>query len=1019
MSAAQQFPRNFSDTTTAATSPAHGPDTRLPSLSELISESGRQSPRVAAWAHPPPLQVQPSLIHPHQFVADSQQQQLSYDERHLKRPRTLSNGYPPPSPGVAAPPDNVPNNGIMLAHDHQEQLSYDQRQAKRPRTFSSGYPPPSPGLTGPPGNAHNNGIVLPAPQYPSQEFNHLAQPQQQYTNYPQQLSSIQQVKAPQHALPSYSTEAWPPSRVQAQQSPVYQRARPLSASVRPPPPVQAPRPSNVSAVSNRMQRPTFNESQRSIPLTSLETRPASQGRAAPVLGTTERSVTMGNDRTPSVYTALGAKRTYQNNTTGQVPQPVSARMQTSYSQEKVPYGAARLPIPMHADKILPLDMARQLQLPHHHPDKLAIPIQVVNEIVAHCQALYDFASRYAQKRASSLDARPSAEELVEMRTRAGKVVKLLENVRKVPEVSPDDSRQYSTQAHPNGVGDPRTGVFERERRASTSVRMDFRPPQGGATSSDGDMHMSDPASTRPSYENNTDPSRSSHLRPQQQHTPMTVDHQVMQSREAASSSPKDDRIRLAPMNTGMHNHSLAPQLAEDGRLPKRPWEEMAAGSDGGGSSSSYCGGRPYDSQQHISNLRTPSQPDIVSQEQQLPQQAANRGGETISGMQGGNHAHYEHSPHNTGGAPRYEQGAQQRTYDPSKPYDAGADPTRFAYDPATRANGESGGIAKDEVLRAPSGNTSPTKDSTEALNSGQTTAESDMALIRSKRSGAMANSSNSEAAEDGSSKKYRKRSQRVGPPGQCHSCNIRETPEWRRGPDGARTLCNACGLHYAKLVRKRNKALDEPPISIEVLRASARSAESTAAARAQRNSQQQQQQQQTQRSSNAALVATPYIVKLEADHQQSMQVQNEEQRDAGELEYSLPLMTDDKQQVKRHARTKAFRPKAEQVDLPALQYTSPSQSRHADAYAGSKEFQGSFGLTGPVSGVVATSSSVSAIASIIPRPSTSSSASHVPPPPWENAPMSAGKPYFSDAHMDGRAFSLGQAQPQIFPPRPS
>ena len=36
--------------------------------------------------------------------------------------------------------------------------------------------------------------------------------------------------------------------------------------------------------------------------------------------------------------------------------------------------------------------------------------------------------------------------------------------------------------------------------------------------------------------------------------------------------------------------------------------------------------------------------------------------------------------------------------------------------------------------------------------------------------------------------------QRAAPPGRCHSCNRAETPEWRRGPDGARTLCNACGL---------------------------------------------------------------------------------------------------------------------------------------------------------------------------------------------------------------------------------
>lgn len=37
---------------------------------------------------------------------------------------------------------------------------------------------------------------------------------------------------------------------------------------------------------------------------------------------------------------------------------------------------------------------------------------------------------------------------------------------------------------------------------------------------------------------------------------------------------------------------------------------------------------------------------------------------------------------------------------------------------------------------------------------------------------------------------------------RCHSCNRGETTMWRRGPDGAGTLCNACGLHYAKLTRK-------------------------------------------------------------------------------------------------------------------------------------------------------------------------------------------------------------------------
>ncbi|KAJ3474715.1 hypothetical protein NLI96_g12301 [Meripilus lineatus] len=106
----------------------------------------------------------------------------------------------------------------------------------------------------------------------------------------------------------------------------------------------------------------------------------------------------------------------------------------------------------------------------------------------------------------------------------------------------------------------------------------------------------------------------------------------------------------------------------------------------------------------------------------------------------------------------------------------------------------------------------------------QTTAEQDMEIIRSKRATSAAGNAPGQPKS-----KYRKRS-RATPPGKCHSCNIRETPEWRRGPDGARTLCNACGLHYAKLMRKRDKAsamgLDGKTntITIESLRASTASA---------------------------------------------------------------------------------------------------------------------------------------------------------------------------------------------------
>lgn len=88
---------------------------------------------------------------------------------------------------------------------------------------------------------------------------------------------------------------------------------------------------------------------------------------------------------------------------------------------------------------------------------------------------------------------------------------------------------------------------------------------------------------------------------------------------------------------------------------------------------------------------------------------------------------------------------------------------------------------------------------------------------------------------------YKKRS-RAPAPGSCQACGTSETPEWRRGPDGARTLCNACGLHYAKLVRKRmqQEGGEEPSpsqappqvglVSLEELRASTKSAEAAAAA---------------------------------------------------------------------------------------------------------------------------------------------------------------------------------------------
>ncbi|KAI9283130.1 hypothetical protein BY458DRAFT_495518 [Sporodiniella umbellata] len=52
--------------------------------------------------------------------------------------------------------------------------------------------------------------------------------------------------------------------------------------------------------------------------------------------------------------------------------------------------------------------------------------------------------------------------------------------------------------------------------------------------------------------------------------------------------------------------------------------------------------------------------------------------------------------------------------------------------------------------------------------------------------------------------KKNKLTHRVLLPMKCQSCQSSETPEWRKGPLGPRTLCNACGLIWTKL-RKQEK----------------------------------------------------------------------------------------------------------------------------------------------------------------------------------------------------------------------
>jgi len=41
-------------------------------------------------------------------------------------------------------------------------------------------------------------------------------------------------------------------------------------------------------------------------------------------------------------------------------------------------------------------------------------------------------------------------------------------------------------------------------------------------------------------------------------------------------------------------------------------------------------------------------------------------------------------------------------------------------------------------------------------------------------------------------------------PRSCSNCGTTSTPEWRKGPEGPRTLCNACGLKLNKRVKNKS-----------------------------------------------------------------------------------------------------------------------------------------------------------------------------------------------------------------------
>ncbi|ATY59586.1 transcription factor rfeH-Penicillium chrysogenum [Cordyceps militaris] len=59
-------------------------------------------------------------------------------------------------------------------------------------------------------------------------------------------------------------------------------------------------------------------------------------------------------------------------------------------------------------------------------------------------------------------------------------------------------------------------------------------------------------------------------------------------------------------------------------------------------------------------------------------------------------------------------------------------------------------------------------------------------------------------------RRRRKEEKKLQTAQKCHNCNRLDTPQWRAGPDGPRTLCNVCGLVYTKRQRRQVEQMMRP-----------------------------------------------------------------------------------------------------------------------------------------------------------------------------------------------------------------
>ncbi|KAI9012484.1 hypothetical protein CLU79DRAFT_798252 [Phycomyces nitens] len=57
-------------------------------------------------------------------------------------------------------------------------------------------------------------------------------------------------------------------------------------------------------------------------------------------------------------------------------------------------------------------------------------------------------------------------------------------------------------------------------------------------------------------------------------------------------------------------------------------------------------------------------------------------------------------------------------------------------------------------------------------------------------------------------KQKKKKSVASDVPKMCAQCQSKDSPEWRKGPNGPKELCNACGLRYAKSISAKTTAME-------------------------------------------------------------------------------------------------------------------------------------------------------------------------------------------------------------------